>query len=100
MKKTILFVLVMLLMVSEAVSAQERVTVYTTLFEPTARLMFEAFEEDTGIRVDWVRLSGGEAVARMDAERGNPQASMWFGGVGLDHMTAKNMGLTEHYVSP
>ena len=100
MKRTIVFVLTLVLMASAVVSAQDRVTVYTTLFEPTARLLFEAFEEDTGIRVDFVRLSGGEAVARMDAERRNPQASMWFGGVGLDHMTAKNMGLTEPYVSP
>ena len=93
MKRAIVFVLALVLMASAVVSAQDRVTVYTTLFEPTARLLFEAFEEDTGIRVDFVRLSGGEAVARMDAERRNPQASMWFGGVGLDHMTAKNMGL-------
>lgn len=100
MKRTIVFVLTLVLMACAVVSAQDRVTVYTTLFEPTARLLFEAFEEDTGIRVDFVRLSGGEAVARMDAERRNPQASMWFGGVGLDHMTAKNMGLTEPYVSP
>lgn len=100
MRKTVLLVLAMVLMLSVVASAQERVTVYTTLFEPTARLLFDAFEEDTGIRVEWVRLSGGEAVARMDAERRNPQASMWFGGVGLDHMTAKNMGLTEQYVSP
>lgn len=99
-KKTALLVLVLVLMASFVVSAQETVTVYTTLFEPTARLMFAAFEEDTGIKVEWVRLSGGEAVARMDAERRNPQASMWFGGVGLDHMTAKNMGLTEAYESP
>lgn len=100
MKKTALFVLVMVLLASFVAGAQEKVTVYTTLFEPTARLMFEAFEADTGIKVEWVRLSGGEAVARMDAERKNPQASMWYGGVGLDHMTAKNMGLTEAYVSP
>lgn len=100
MRKSILFVLVLVLVVSALAGAQERVTVYTTLFEPTARLLFEAFEADTGIRVDFVRLSGGEAVARMDAERNNPQASMWFGGVGLDHMTAKNMGLTEPYISP
>lgn len=100
MKRILLLILAMVLMFTLAVSAQQTVAVYTTLFEPTARLLFDAFEADTGIKVEWVRLSGGEAVARMDAERRNPQASMWFGGVGLDHMTAKNMGLTEAYVSP
>ena len=47
MKRTIVFVLTLVLMASAVVSAQDRVTVYTTLFEPTARLLFEAFEEDT-----------------------------------------------------
>ena len=100
MRKTAVLVLALVLMFSAAVSAQQKVTAYTTLFEPTARLVFEEFEKDTGIKVEWVRLSGGEAVARMDAERRNPQASIWVGGVGLDHMTAKNMGLTEQYFSP
>jgi ABC-type Fe3+ transport system, periplasmic component len=81
-------------------AAQQKVTVYTTLFEPTARLVFAEFEKDTGIRVEWVRLSSGEAVARLDAERNNPQASIWFGGVGLNHIEAKQKGLTEPYVSP
>lgn len=100
MRKTAVLVLVMVLLLSTVASAQQKVTAYTTLFEPTARLVFEEFEKDTGIKVEWVRLSGGEAVARMDAERRNPQASIWVGGVGLDHMTAKNMGLTEQYFSP
>jgi len=100
MKRIAVFILALVLMFSTAASAQQKVTAYTTLFEPTARLVFEEFEKDTGIKVEWVRLSGGEAVARMDAERRNPQASIWVGGVGLDHMTAKNMGLTEQYFSP
>lgn len=100
MRKSIVLALTFVLLFSVLANAQEVVTAYTTLFEPTARLLFEAFEAETGIKVEWVRLSGGEAVARMDAERRNPQASIWFGGVGLDHMTAKNMGLTEPYVSP
>lgn len=50
--------------------------------------------------MEWVRLSTGEAVARLDAERRNPQASMWFGGVGLGHIEAKNKGLTLAYESP
>ncbi|NLJ81424.1 MAG: ABC transporter substrate-binding protein [Firmicutes bacterium] len=100
MRNTVILVAAIVLLASLVVSAQETIAVYTTLFEPTARLLFDAFEEDTGIKVEWVRLSGGEAVARLDAERRNPQVSIWFGGVGLDHMTAKNMGLTEAYVSP
>jgi iron(III) transport system substrate-binding protein len=35
----------------------------------------------------------------MEAEKANPQASIWVGGVGLDHITAKSKGLTEVYRS-
>ena len=72
---------------------------YTTLEEPLAAKLFEQFEAETGIKVNFVRLSGGEAVARMDAEKENPQASIWVGGVGLDHITAKSKDLTTPYIS-
>ena len=49
--------------------------------------------------VNFVRLAGGECIARLEAEKGNPQASIWVGGVGLDHITAKSKGLTTPYVS-
>lgn len=100
MRKVISAVLLLMLLATSAVFAQDRVVVYTTLFEPTARLLFDEFEKDTGIKVEWVRLSSGEAVARLDAERNNPQASIWFGGVGLNHIEAKEKGLTEAYISP
>ncbi len=57
-------------------------------------------DKHTGIEVDWVRLSTGECVARMEAEKGNPQASIWYGGVGLGHIQAKAKGLTTPYDSP
>ncbi len=77
----------------------DRVTVYTTLDEELARDVFKAFTEETGISVDWVRLSTGECVARMEVEKENPQASIWFGGVGSGHLEAKNKGLTMPYNS-
>ena len=75
------------------------VNAYTTLEEPLAAKLFKLFEEETGIKVNFVRLSGGEAVARLEAEASNPQASIWVGGVGLDHITAKSKNLTTPYVS-
>ena len=80
--------------------AKETLAIYTTMDEPLARAIVAAFEEDTGIEVAWVRLSGGECVARLIAEKENPQISMWYGGVGLDHIVAKEKGLTTPYDSP
>ena len=80
-------------------SAAEKVRAYTTLEEVFAKEIFDAFEKDTGIRVEWVRLASGEAVARIEAEKENPQASIWVGGVGTLHINAKNKGLTAPYRS-
>ena len=106
MKKKITLISITLIMIivfllsSNIVLAKERLAVYTTLDEPLARAVLAAFEEDTGIGVDWVRLSGGECVARLIAEKENPQISIWYGGVGLDHIVAKDQGLTIPYESP
>lgn len=95
-----LFMIIVLLFSFNTVLAKERLAIYTTLDEPLARAVVAAFEEDTGIGVDWVRLSGGECVARLIAEKENPQVSLWYGGVGLDHIVAKEKGLTIPYESP
>lgn len=91
-------VLFLISFVVVGISAQQ-VSAYTTLEEPLAKLLFDAYEKQTGVKVNWVRLSGGEAVSRLEAEKANPKASIWVGGVGLDHITAKSKGLTEIYKS-
>ncbi len=82
-----------------AAMASESVKAYTTLEEPLAKALFDRYTSDTGIAVEWVRLSSGEAVARMEAEKANPQASVWVGGVGTLHIDAKAKGLTAPYRS-
>ncbi len=59
-----------------AAAASGSVNAYTTLEEPLAAKLFQLFEEETGIKVNFVRLSGGETVARLEAEASNPQASI------------------------
>lgn len=85
--------------IKSVASTGESVNAYTTLEEPLAAKLFQEFEKETGIKVNFVRLSGGECVARLEAEKENPQASIWVGGVGLDHITAKTKDLTTPYVS-
>jgi len=78
---------------------QSSVGAYTTLEEPLAKQLFEQFEKETSIKVNWQRLAGGEVETRLEAEKANPQASIWVGGVGLNHMSAKAKGLTAPYKS-
>ena len=61
--------------------------------------IFDAFTQDTGIKVEFLDMSSGEVLARAEAEGGKPMADVWFGG-GLDSfIAAKNKGLLEQYES-
>lgn len=55
------------------------------------------FPKATGIALEYVRLSSGEALARLRAERLNPSFDVWFGGTGDPHIVASEEGLTEFY---
>jgi iron(III) transport system substrate-binding protein len=99
MMKRIVAAAAALAMAAVAASAQDAVSAYTTLEEPLAKALFELYQKETGTVVNFVRMSGGEVVARLEAEAANPQASIWVGGVGLDHITAKSKGLTTPYKS-
>jgi len=92
--------LVLLLLAGAFATAQGKsFAAYTTFEEPLAKLVFDQYEKETGVKVLWQRLAGGEAETRLEAEKANPQASIWVGGVGLNHMSAKLKGLTTPYVS-
>ena len=58
------------------------------------------FQKETGIKVEAVRMSSGETIGRIKAEKANPKASIWFGGPADGQIQAKADGLLEKYVSP
>ena len=97
--KRLLLVLFVLLFATGMVMAQTPLSVYASCDETMAKALFDQFTKETGIPVNFVRLSGGEALARIEAEKANPQASIWVGGVGLDHITGKSRDLTTPYAS-
>ena len=58
----------------------QTVNAYSIWPENWARPMFEEFEKATGIKVNFVRFSSGEALARVIAEKNNPRVDVLFGG--------------------
>ncbi|WP_226781184.1 ABC transporter substrate-binding protein [Oceaniglobus trochenteri] len=63
--------------------------------------LVSAFEEShADIDVNMVRLSSGEAYAKIRAEARNPQTDLWWGGTGDPHLQAGQDGLTAEYKSP
>lgn len=77
--------------------AARRLTLYMGPPEPTCAALVAGFERRSGIRATMLRLSAGEAVNRIRAERANPQASVLYG-IGLPSMmTLKADGLLQPY---
>lgn len=66
---------------------------YTAFGAKEALLYIEAFQKETGVPVQWVRLSSGELLTRVRNERERPQASVWFGGPFTDFILATQEGL-------
>jgi iron(III) transport system substrate-binding protein len=94
-----LFILTVL--VASAVSAQDQtLTVLCTPQEDWCVAMTQAFEEQTGIDTNYVRLSSGEALARIRASADNPEFSVWWGGPADAFIAGKEEGLLEQYASP
>lgn len=58
------------------------------------------FEAKYGITVNYVRMSAGEALARLEAEKDNPTFDIWWGGPADSFIAAKGKDLLEAYDSP
>ena len=58
------------------------------------------FEKTHDIKVNMVRMSSGEAYAKIRAEARNPKTDLWWAGTGDPHLQAASEGLTEEYKSP
>lgn len=63
-------------------------------------LMSTTFSRTTGIKVNMLKRSTGEALAQLIAEKTNPKVDVWFGGTGDPHMQAAELDLTLEYKSP
>jgi iron(III) transport system substrate-binding protein len=80
--------------------AADTLNAYSIWPENWARPMFEEFEKATGIKVNFVRFSSGEALARIIAEKNNPRVDVLFGGPVETFAAGINDGIFEAYKSP
>jgi iron(III) transport system substrate-binding protein len=85
---------------SSMAHAAEPLNVYTIWPENYARPMFEEFEKASGIKVNFLRFSSGEALARVIAEKNNPRVDVLFGGPVETFAAGIKEGIFESYKSP
>jgi len=85
-----------------ATSAQaaETLNVYSIWPEPYCKPMFKAFTKDTGIKVNFLRFSSGEALARIIAEKNNPKIDVLFGGPIETFAAGVKQGVFQAYKPP
>ncbi|MBM3471043.1 MAG: ABC transporter substrate-binding protein [Armatimonadetes bacterium] len=77
--------------------APGRVTVICSAAVEWCDVLKAHFPRATGIAFDFVRMSTGEVLVRLRAERANPVFDVWFGGTGDPHFVANEEGLTESF---
>src|SRR4051794_6585528 len=83
-----------------AVAAQETLNVYSIWPENWARPMLQEFEAASGIKVNFLRFSSGEALARIIAEKNNPRVDVLFGGPVETFAAGIKEGVFEPYKPP
>ena len=100
MKKIfVLLITVLLLSFITGSAFAANLVVYSSVDEENSKTILDAFTKSTGIGVDMVFLSSGPAMSRIEAEKNNPQADVWFGAPNENHIIAKSAGLTQPYTS-
>jgi iron(III) transport system substrate-binding protein len=89
--------------VSKEASAQKsggELFVYSVVNEAETQALAALFEEQTGIKVTYLRAATGELIARVRAEKSAPQADVLLGGAESLHIAAMRDGALEPYKSP
>ena len=100
MKKIVKFLSLMLLLGTSALANNQTLLIYAGVLEEFAIETTKQFEKETGIKTQFVRMSSGETLARIKAEKNNMTASVWFGGPVDAYVAANADGLLEPYISP
>jgi iron(III) transport system substrate-binding protein len=80
MRRLSVVLLALLMLAPWPTGAAETLNAYSIWPENWAKPMFEEFEKATGIHVNFVRFSSGEALVRVIAEKNNPRVDVLFGG--------------------
>ena len=83
-------------LVTGAVNAEE-LNAYSIMPEKYASKIFAEFTKDTGIKVNFLRFSSGEALARLTAEKKNPQVDVMLGGPADTYAAGIKEGIFEAY---
>lgn len=84
---------------SGAAQAKGRLVVYCSATNEMCETETKAFGEKYDVKTSFIRNGSGSTLAKVDAEKKNPQADVWYGGTLDPQSQAGEMDLLEPYKS-
>lgn len=83
-----------------AANAKGRLVVYCSATNEMCEAVIKAFEKKHDVKTSFIRNGSGSTMAKVEAEKNNPQADVWYGGTLDPQSQAGEMDLLEPYPSP
>jgi len=77
-----------------------KLTVYCTVQHETCEKITQEFAQKYQVVTKFLTAPTGSILSRLEAEKNNPQADVWYGGTLDYHLQAREMGLLMPYSSP
>lgn len=81
-------------------NAKGRLVVYCSATNEMCEAETQAFGEKYDVKTSFIRNGSGSTFAKIEAEKNNPQADVWYGGTLDPQSQAGELGLLEAYRSP
>ncbi|MCK3656362.1 hypothetical protein A4G19_11630 [Pasteurellaceae bacterium Macca] len=87
-------------LIASQANAAGRLVVYCSATNLMCEQETQAFGKKHDVKVSFIRNGSGSTLAKIEAEKNNPQADVWYGGTLDPQSQAGEMGLLQAYQSP
>lgn len=88
------------LVFSVQANAKGRLVVYCSATNEMCEAVTKSFGDKHDVKTSFIRNGSGSTLAKVEAEKNNPQADVWYGGTLDPQAQAAEMGLLDAYRSP
>ncbi|KGQ39395.1 hypothetical protein JP35_05490 [Gallibacterium anatis] len=87
-------------LLASTAQASGRLVVYCSATNELCETETQAFSKKYDVKTSFIRNGSGSTFAKVEAEKNNPQADVWYGGTFDPQSQAGELGLLEAYQSP
>ncbi|OBW91255.1 ABC transporter substrate-binding protein [Gallibacterium salpingitidis] len=88
------------MLLASAAQASGRLVVYCSATNELCETETQAFSKKYDVKTSFIRNGSGSTFAKVEAEKNNPQADVWYGGTFDPQSQAGELGLLQPYQSP